>query len=162
MSPGDGHDARGDGDGWVDCGCGNRHWGRFGAAGLLLRHRDVDGVGWVLMQHRAPWSHHGGTWGLPGGARDSAETARQAAVREAAEEAGLGGAVLDITAEHVVDHGDWSYTTVLADIADLFPAHATGRESVEVRWVAEAAITSMPLHPGLAAAWDDLLRLLER
>ena len=43
----------------------------------------------VLLQHRAPWSHQGGTWGLPGGARDSHETPEEAAKREAHEEAGL-------------------------------------------------------------------------
>ena len=43
-----------DGDGWVDCVCGNRHWGKHGAAGLLLvRDRKV------LLQHRAPWVHDG-------------------------------------------------------------------------------------------------------
>ena len=74
----------GDGDGWARCGRGHRHWGVHGAAGLLLRHGDL-----VLLQHRAPWSHQGGTWALPGGARDSHETPEQAAVREAHEEAGL-------------------------------------------------------------------------
>ena len=76
---------RGDGDGWTRCALGHRHWGVFGAAGLLLWHGD----GAVLLQHRAEWSHHGGTWGILGGARNSGETAEQAAAREAAEEAGL-------------------------------------------------------------------------
>ena len=31
-----GPDSRGDGDGWIECGLGHRHWGLFGAAGLLL------------------------------------------------------------------------------------------------------------------------------
>ncbi|MEJ7702743.1 MAG: NUDIX domain-containing protein [Geodermatophilaceae bacterium] len=70
-----------DGDGWVTCDLGHRHWGRHGAAGLLIRTAQS-----VVMQHRAPWSHHGGTWGLPGGARDSHETVSAAALREAAEE----------------------------------------------------------------------------
>ena len=39
---------RGDGDGWARCARGHRHWGVFGAAGLLLWH---DGA--VLLQHRA-------------------------------------------------------------------------------------------------------------
>jgi len=25
-----------DGDGWIECTCGSKHWGKFGAAGLLL------------------------------------------------------------------------------------------------------------------------------
>src|SRR5947209_18915297 len=74
---------RGDGDGWTRCARGHRHWGIFGAAGLQLWHE-----GSVLMQHRALWSHHGGTWGILGGARNSDETAALAAGREAQEEAG--------------------------------------------------------------------------
>ena len=27
---------RGGADGWVDCACGNRHWGLVGAAGVLV------------------------------------------------------------------------------------------------------------------------------
>ena len=73
-----------DGDGWVECTCGNRHWGLNGAAGLLLV-RDKK----VLLQHRAPWVHNGDTWGIPGGARDSHETIIQAALREAHEEIGI-------------------------------------------------------------------------
>jgi 8-oxo-dGTP diphosphatase len=25
-----------DGDGWIECTCGSKHWGKFGAAGLLI------------------------------------------------------------------------------------------------------------------------------
>ena len=79
----------GDGDGWVVSDNGAHYWGRYGAAGLLLRAPRPDGTPAVLLQHRAVWSHQGGTWGLPGGARDSHETAEETAVREAREEAGL-------------------------------------------------------------------------
>ena len=73
-----------DGDGWIECKCGGKHWGLFGAAGLLLI-RDQS----ILLQHRAPWVHNGDTWGIPGGARDSHETAVEAALREANEEIGI-------------------------------------------------------------------------
>src|SRR5690348_6784882 len=52
-------------DGWTTCALGHRHWGRAGAAGLLL-HRDGSAGTEVLLQLRAVWSHHGGTWGTPG------------------------------------------------------------------------------------------------
>ena len=84
MQPPDAMASR-DGNGWVRCELGHRHWGRFGAAGLLAF---VTG-GPVLLQRRTWWSHHGGTWGLPGGARDSHESALGAALREAAEECGV-------------------------------------------------------------------------
>ena len=80
---------RGDGDGWVFSDGGGRYWGRHGAAGLLLRAPRSDGSAAVLLQHRAPWSHQGGTWGLPGGARDSHETPEQAASRYLEEQTGL-------------------------------------------------------------------------
>jgi 8-oxo-dGTP diphosphatase len=51
----------GDGNGWVVCAAGHRHWGRFGAAGLLIS----DGFN-VLLQHRAAWTHEGDTWAVPG------------------------------------------------------------------------------------------------
>ncbi len=74
----------GDGDGWVVCAAGHRHWGRFGAAGLLIS----DGRR-AILQHRAPWTHEGVPWALPGGARDSHEDPTSTALREAAEETGL-------------------------------------------------------------------------
>ena len=79
---------RGDGDGWV-FDSGARYWGLHGAAGLLLRAPLPDGDMGVLLQHRAVWSDQGGTWGLPGGARDSHESAVDTAIREAGEEAGI-------------------------------------------------------------------------
>ena len=54
----------GDGNGWVVCAEGHRHWGRHGAAGLLLRRRVEDRVE-ALMQHRAPWTASGDTGACP-------------------------------------------------------------------------------------------------
>lgn len=152
---------RGDGDGWVTADDGVRFWGRHGAAGLLLRAPRADGSAAVLLQHRAPWSHQGGTWGLPGGARDSHETAEQAAVREANEEAGLAADQLTVraavlTAEVSGVRGTyWSYTTVIADAAELLVTVAN-QESAELRWVDEDDVARLPLHPGLAASWERL------
>src|SRR5258708_26056983 len=80
---------RGDGDGWVVSDTGNPCWGRFGAAGLLLRAPLHHGTPAVLLQHRAPWSHQVGTWRLPGGARDHPEVAGGGGVRGASERPGL-------------------------------------------------------------------------
>jgi 8-oxo-dGTP diphosphatase len=140
---------RGDGDGWVRCALGHRHWGVFGAAGLLLRH----GAN-VLLQHRALWSHHGGTWGLLGGARNSGETPVQAAQREAAEEAGLSSGVYTVTGCYVDDHGGWSYTTVVAQAREAVDLIALTGETIEVRWVPADRLEELPLHPGFAATWN--------
>jgi len=149
----------GDGDGWVTCERGHPHWGRYGAAGLLLRDRARDGAGErdrVVLQHRAAWSHQGGTWGMPGGARDSDESAVRAALREAAEEGGLDPAAVRPVGLLTDDHGGWSYVTVLAEPVTPVEPHATGGESVEVRWVDVPAVDTLPLHPGFAATWPRL------
>ena len=148
---------RGDGDGWVQCAAGHRHWGRYGAAGLLLT-RD----GEALLQHRVEWSHEGGTWGVPGGARTSTEDPVSAAVREAAEEAGVQPALVAPTAVYVEDHGGWSYSTVLAEPTGWFDARATDPESLAVRWVPLDDVPLLPLHSGLAGAWADLVGLVGR
>lgn len=147
---------RGDGDGWSRGPGGDKRWGRFGAAGLLLRAPSERGPV-VLLQHRAFWSHHGGTWGLPGGARDSHESTAEAALREAAEEAGVRAGDVLVRAERVtsqVPHG-WRYTTVVADAQQQLVTHRNG-ESTELRWVAEQDVAALPLHPGFAASWPML------
>jgi 8-oxo-dGTP diphosphatase len=154
---------RGDGDGWVFSDSGGRFWGRHGAAGLLLRAPRSDGSAAVLLQHRAPWSHQGGTWGLPGGARDSHETPEQAAVREAHEEAGLPADLLTVrttvvTAEVSSAGGSWTYTTVIADAPEELRT-VPNRESAELRWVGEDEVDTLPLHPGFAASWERLRSL---
>ncbi|HME74597.1 MAG TPA: NUDIX hydrolase [Mycobacterium sp.] len=149
---------RGDGDGWVVSDSGMHYWGRHGAAGLLLRAPRSDGTPAVLLQHRAPWSHQGGTWGLPGGARDSHETPEQAAVREAHEEAGLPGEQLSVRATVITATAsgtNWTYTTVVADAGELLHA-VPNRESAELRWVGEDEVEELPLHPGFAASWQQL------
>ncbi len=151
---------QGDGDGWVISDLGTRHWGRYGAAGLLLRAPWHDGTPAVLLQHRAPWSHQGSTWGLPGGARDSHEKPEHAAVREAHEEAGL--AVEDVIVRSAVvtatvpgPQGIWTYTTVVADAARLLDTVAN-QESAELRWVPEAQVDGLALHPAFAQSWGRL------
>lgn len=147
---------RGDGDGWVFGSDGSRYWGRHGAAGLLLC-APADGSVAVLLQHRAIWSHQGGTWGLPGGARDSHETVEEAAVRESNEEAGIDPGAVTVV-ESIVTHQtpDWSYTTVIATVPTTVATVGNG-ESAELRWVPADAVVDLPLHPGLAKAWPTLL-----
>ncbi|MGH8960646.1 MAG: NUDIX domain-containing protein [Jatrophihabitantaceae bacterium] len=145
----------GDGNGWAQCALGHRHWGRFGAAGVLI----TDGPR-VMLQHRAPWTHEGGTWAIPGGARDSHEDAVTAALREAAEEANLDPAEVAPFDQWIDDHGGWTYTTVLAHaLADLHP-RAANAESVEIRWWPMDAVAQLPLHAGFAGAWPRLRGLL--
>ena len=148
-------------DGWTTCALGHRHWGRAGAAGLLL-HRDGGDGPEVLLQHRAEWSHHGGTWGTPGGALHADEDAATGALREVCEELGLQPDDVVLGAHSVDDHGGWSYTTVLARPArPIEPADLRlDGESTGVAWVPLAAVHEVELHPGLAGSLSRLRSLL--
>jgi 8-oxo-dGTP diphosphatase len=153
--------ASGDGNGWVDSGSGRRHWGRFGAAGLALVR--VVPRPQMLLQLRAGWTHQGGSWGLVGGARDSHESVAEAALREAAEEAGIDRARVRLLGSQVgVDDGNWSYTYVLALApADLVVGPITA-ESDELRWVDLDDVASLSLHVGLGTTWADLRVSIDR
>jgi 8-oxo-dGTP pyrophosphatase MutT (NUDIX family) len=143
----------GDGDGWVRCAQGHRHWGRFGAAGLLLA-----GERGAMLQHRAEWTHEGGTWGVPGGARDSHEDVVTTALREAAEEAAVDASAVAPLGWWREDHGGWSYTTVVAHPRRAVHPYATNAESIEIRWWATEQVGGLPLHHGFAASWPLLSR----
>jgi 8-oxo-dGTP diphosphatase len=148
--------ARSDGNGWVRCRCGQRHWGLYGAAGLVLLRRDA-GTAELLLQLRSAWTHQGGSWGVPGGARDSHEDVATAALREACEEVGVGAHQVDVVAATIgTDHVDWRYTYVIGWADDAVAAHVRNDESDEVRWVPLDEVETLPLHPALAASWPDL------
>jgi 8-oxo-dGTP pyrophosphatase MutT (NUDIX family) len=131
----------------------------YGAAGLLLQ-RPAGGSVEVLLQHRAEWSHHGGTWGLLGGARESSETAVQAALREAAEEGGVETGSVSVHGRFEDRHGGWAYTTVVGTAPAGATARPTGGESIDVGWFSPADVTDLPLHPGFSASWPALRQAL--
>jgi 8-oxo-dGTP diphosphatase len=145
------------GDAWVVAPTGERYWGRFGAAGLLA----IDPDRGVLLQHRVSWSHFGDTWALPGGARHEGESACDAALREAAEEAGVPDASIRPRVLSVFDLGYWSYATLVGDVTDPFEPIISDPESRELKWVPVGAVAQHPLHPGFAGSWARLRALLD-
>lgn len=127
----------------------------------------------MLMQHRAAWTNNGDTWALPGGARDSHESASESALREAYEETGIlpdsvevldaivtaGPFPADPTRPELA--GQWTYTTVIArtKTGETLPTTAN-EESLELRWVNIAEVESLPLMPAFAKAWPELKKRL--
>ncbi|MFS2031890.1 NUDIX domain-containing protein, partial [Curtobacterium sp. CT11-45] len=145
------------GDAWAVGPDGTKAWGRFGAAGLLVD----DGSGRVLLQHRVEWSHHGGTWGIPGGARHLGEDAVTGALRESAEEAGVPEDGVDLRHTAVLDLGFWTYTTVVGRASRAFEPVIADRESLELAWVPVGDVEDLPLHPGFGASWPALRARIE-
>ena len=145
------------GDGFVTLADGTVRWGRFGAAGVLVRCAargdgdDGERCWWYFLARRSEWCHQGGCWAIPGGALDQGESPVEGALREFAEEVGeaLGEALGDFTVAGVYedDHGGWSYWTVLVDVAERFalPA-AVNWETAETDWVRHDRLGDLELH----------------
>jgi len=152
LPPGPPPGPRDPGDAWAYGPDGTKAWGVFGAAGLLVD----DGHGRVLLQHRVEWSHHGGTWGIPGGARHQHEDAVTGALRESAEEAGVPLDGVDLRHTSVLDLGYWTYTTVVGRASTPFEPVISDRESLALSWIPLADVDTLPLHPGFGASWPAL------
>lgn len=146
----------GSGDEWVDLPDGRRFWGSFGAAGLL-----VSSPAGILLQHRAGFSHFGGTWALPGGARHEGESAIDGAIRESVEEASVPAEALKVVLTSVLDLGVWSYTTVVARVSSAFTPVIGDAESEALAWIRPADVADLPLHPSFAASWPALRPVLD-
>lgn len=134
--------------------CGNHtHWGRYGAAGLLLTTEDRTRT---LLQLRSPHVLNPGTWALVGGALERGETPEEAALREAHEEAGITGAQVLRTVPGLV-HPRWTYTYVLATTpTPELPRHESWEASDHAWVLLEEVADTRALHRNLAADWPRL------
>lgn len=136
-------------------------WGKFGAAGLFLVAGDD-----VLLQHRATWTNNGGTWGIPGGARDKPESPEQAALRETEEETGISPADVEVLGSLVTagpfEEG-WTYTTVLArTVSGQRLTTTANEESAELRWVSFNQVEELELLAPFREALPRLLKYWEK
>ena len=150
----------GDGDGWASCEAGHRHWGRYGAAGLLLYHPGDEP--YILLQKRSRLSIGGGTWGVLGGARHSHEGPVEAALREASEESTLDPSKVRPHWLSCEDHGGWSYETVIGSAASRLDVRPQSFETAGVAWVPASEVADQKLFPPFAEAWRRLRRSLFR
>jgi len=150
------------GNGWVTCELGHRHWGLFGAAGVLVYvpHPTDQALSLVLLQRRARWAHQGGTWALPGGAMDSEETPAEAALREADEECMLDPKLVMPRGMYSDVHGGWAYHTVLAQAAEPLRVVSDSYEADEAVWLPAGEVDRLDLHPGFAVSWPVLREAL--
>ena len=135
------------GDGFITLADGSARWGRFGAAGVLLRHIEGDDVSYFLAL-RSLHCHRGGTWAIPGGAIDEGETPLEAALREFSEEIGPLTSSYEVAEQYQDDHGGWSYWTVVLDVAERFePGFLGSWETDDARWTRREEILELDLFP---------------
>ena len=140
------------GDGFIVLADGSARWGKFGAAGVLVRCGDR-----VFVAQRSLHCHNGGTWAIPGGALDLDESPLEGALREFAEEIGHELSGFEVAEIHEDDHGGWSYWTVIVDLPEPFePPEVLHWETAAVAWVGFDELAGYELFPAFR---DTLVRL---
>jgi 8-oxo-dGTP diphosphatase len=144
-------DRMGSGDGFITLADGTRRWGRFGAAGVLVRCAGADGGFDYFLARRSAFCHQGGTWAVPGGALNHGESPLAGALREFAEEVGVDLTDFAVVALHEDDHGGWSYWTALVEVRQPFAATVSNWETAETRWIAEDHLDALELLPPFRA-----------
>ena len=159
FNSGAGREAPISGDGFVTLDDGTVRWGRFGAAGVLVRcaaggnadggegGEGGDGGWWYFLARRSEWCHQGGCWAIPGGALSHGESPVEGAVREFVEE--VGEVLGDFTVAEIYedDHGGWSYWTIVVDVAERFaPAALVNWETAETDWFPQDRLGELELH----------------
>ena len=140
------------GDGFLQLPDGSVRWGRFGAAGVLLRHRDR-----YFVAQRSMHSHQGGTWAVPGGALNSDEEPIVGALREFAEEIGVPLGDYEIALVYEDDHGGWSYWTIVLDVPAMFDLpERLHWETAACAWVTVEELHALELFPAFRATLGNL------
>lgn len=151
------------GNGWVYGPDGKRRWGRYGAAGVLLRHVDSLGTPRFMLARRSLKVAQGGTWSFPGGALNRGEHSLLGALREMEEEIGRKIEGYKIIARHVYQPiKEWSYTTWVIDLPHQLFFALPNWETTAVGWFTIAQMREMDLHSSFRKTffshdgWEDL------
>lgn len=136
-------------------------WGKYGAAGVMMRHVDENGVErFLLVKANTTNSKR---WQLPGGALEELETPEQGAAREVHEELGFTQEFLHgmtpigthkVTVD-VPDKGQWSYSNIAVDVPSRPNLVWDENELGGAKWLTAAEIDALgakdEIHPALKA-----------
>lgn len=156
------------GNGFVYGPDGKRRWGRYGAAGVLLRHVDKLGTPRFMLAQRTNRKHgktvtEGGTWAVPGGALNRGEHSLLGALREMEEEIGRKVDDYTILARHTYQPiPQWSYTTWVLDLPHQLFFALPNWETMAVGWFTIDQMRELNLLPSFRNAffshdgWEDL------
>lgn len=125
-------------------------WGKFGAAGVMMR-ADDNGTPRYLVVQRGNGTYNKYRWQLPGGALEEHETPQQGAARETFEEIGAPQNFLDQLTErgtHRVDipvkgKDPWAYSNVTADAPYMLKPQIDPHELAAARWLTEEQLREM-------------------
>lgn len=148
-------------------------WGKYGAAGVMIKNTDANGVERYLMVQRGPHVEGTGLWQLAGGAIDSKETPEQGAAREIFEEIGAPQEYLS-TMVHKGTHAvgvpipgkeDWVYSNIAAEAPTMFTPKVDGSETGDAKWLTKDEINKLvsggTMHPALAKALPSVFALYD-
>lgn len=127
-------------------------YGKYGAAGLMVRAPGADGTErFLIVQRGRSYPNTRGTWQLPGGGLDELETPQQGAAREATEELGISQRTLDTFTERgthrvevpVEGKDPWAYSNITADAPAMFGGTIDGFELDDARWVSREQLLKL-------------------
>jgi 8-oxo-dGTP diphosphatase len=134
----------------LSCECGAKHWGKYGAAGMLIVHNNK-----VLLELRSSSvNQQPNTWGIPGGARRYDEDYSMAAYRETQEELGLNPGKIIVYDSIISDHGNWQFHTFLATTDEELEPTIDPDEVEKAMWVPFEKVSLLFLHKDFASFWQ--------
>ena len=160
------------GEGYYFAKSGKRYWGRYGAAGVLLRRVKEDGtLEYLLAKRSANISAGGGKWAWPGGAHKDekhAHSPQLTAYEELKEELGIYPEGIDPIATHTnFVEPDWWYETMIVDVTNnsslTDSLKISDDENSDLGWFTEDDIRELKennmLHPAVASSIEQVLAI---
>ncbi len=164
--------AQDSGEGYYFAKSGKRYWGRYGAAGALLRRVREDGtLEYLLAKRSANISAGGGKWAWPGGAHKDekhAHSPQLTAYEELKEELGIYPEGIDPIATHTnFVEPDWWYETMIVDVTNnsslTDSLKISDDENSDLGWFTEDDIRDLNdngmLHPAVASSIEQVLAI---